>query len=679
MKRLCLPLGAAALALAAGTAPAGDPAPDELPQGMALFPATDKQRMGIDEKPLRVLVEKELQSKLLEKDNWDAVWNQVLLLCTPAHVTSVGEFALSKFEVTNAQWEVFIQDEMNQFEFPTGAGTTLGGMVSEIYAIDRDSEGARHQRAWKDVLARNAEVLMPALNPKGEADWDPDMKQAADLPLPAGLKLKFARYLPLPHWTGRKIPLEERSRPARGVSWAAAMDFCVWAGFHLPSEQEWERAARGDEARRFPWGDAWSPYRALWSGYNRAIEDAAKADTGEPLPEPVGPKGSPPPYPVKVDDTRFASGATPEGVMHLAGNVSEWVVNRAYKYPGTKATFYFEGQSLLARGGNYQDDVAFINAFDRMWDGKLGAILPSHEMEGVGLRTAMYPRPGMDLALPASMLYDRTASLSGPAWWFPTPPGLSKDQRNSAPKARPFQGVALEASVGILKRQLAVGPVEDHVYVTGRAKGVSLLPVKGLPAGVVKGSSDFPKLTERSADKPEKEVILLGVLLGTPGLKFKLRETVVEVARTGAVAPDKDDGKGKGKGKGKSKDAEPPAPQAKELEVAFDDDRFYWDGEYTGAFLVLHDDRVAVFAPNPGQVGKPDLHLAGTPIGYLEAPWTGGTHDKAEDIAEGAVLEGSVLTMTVALPNLDNSGMRPKVTKTTRQVQVTIRVPVVGF
>ena len=98
--------------------------------------------------------------------------------------------------------------------------------------------------------------------------------------------------------TGRAAPGGEPRQPVTYVSHADALAFCAWAGARLPSEDEWEAAARGGDERLWPWGD--SPPDAT-----RALFDAGIGD-----PEPVGSR---------------PRGASAHGVLDLAGNVCEWV------------------------------------------------------------------------------------------------------------------------------------------------------------------------------------------------------------------------------------------------------------------------------------------------------------------------------------------------------------------
>ena len=104
-------------------------------------------------------------------------------------------------------------------------------------------------------------------------------------------------------WQGPTVPAAFKDHPVVNVDWHDAAAYCAWAGRRLPTEAEWERAARGTTGRRFPWGDA-EPTRTLANYLNQWRNGAGL--------EPVG---------------SHPQGASPEGVQDLQGNVWEWVAD----------------------------------------------------------------------------------------------------------------------------------------------------------------------------------------------------------------------------------------------------------------------------------------------------------------------------------------------------------------
>jgi formylglycine-generating enzyme required for sulfatase activity len=90
------------------------------------------------------------------------------------------------------------------------------------------------------------------------------------------------------------------------VTWGEASAYCAWSGGRLPTEAEWEKAARGTDGRIWPWGNTW---------------DAAKANTAEGKREDATPAG------------QFTAGASPYGALDMAGNVWQWTSSLDAPYP----------------------------------------------------------------------------------------------------------------------------------------------------------------------------------------------------------------------------------------------------------------------------------------------------------------------------------------------------------
>ncbi len=165
---------------------------------------------------------------------------------------------------------------------------------------------------------------------------------------------------PPPHWRNGTFPDGKQDHPVVNISWLDALSFSRWAEVQLPSEVQWERAARGAGTLLWPWGD--EPPSPLHCNFGLKIANTT---------------------PVAL----FPKGATAHGVLDMAGNVWEWTSSLWLPYPYDPAGSREDeaGTGLrVVRGGSYDSPARQVRCACR------AAINPAYGYDDVGMRVVLY-------------------------------------------------------------------------------------------------------------------------------------------------------------------------------------------------------------------------------------------------------------------------------------------------
>jgi formylglycine-generating enzyme required for sulfatase activity len=210
----------------------------------------------------------------------------------------VPEFSIAKYPITNAQYHVFVE---------VGGYKHKSWWIQEIWQAQ--SQSLRDKKESWHLVEKYADAY---------TDYQ----------------------YPYNHFSGP-------DQPIMGVSWYEAMAFCAGLRditgemIHLPSEQQWQRAAQGDDGRKFPWGSTWKGFRC-----NNRVKPFT-SDRTTPVYQYEG------------------LGDSPYGVVDMVGNEWEWCDTA---WEDTENDFYGTGKAVYAvRGGSWRYYIpTYLRTINRM-------------------------------------------------------------------------------------------------------------------------------------------------------------------------------------------------------------------------------------------------------------------------------------------------------------------------
>jgi formylglycine-generating enzyme required for sulfatase activity len=226
---------------------------------------------------------------------------------------------------------------------------------------------AGHTQGYEKMVSAQSQeppmVLIPAGEfPMGSLAGDPDERPAHQVYLDAfsidRYEVSVGEYAVFLQETGNQAPSDwkmmnqpsNKKRPVSNVDWADAAAYCKWAGKRLPTEAEWEKAARGTDGRLYPWGNEPPTRRHANYGQTGSSNNGALAPVGS-----------------------FEEGKSPYGLYDMAGNVWEWVSDwydhEYYKNsPSRNPTGPPTGGYKGIRGGAWNSSPRALRSSDRYWD-----------------------------------------------------------------------------------------------------------------------------------------------------------------------------------------------------------------------------------------------------------------------------------------------------------------------
>jgi len=235
----------------------------------------------------------------------------------PSHTVYLPAYQIGKYEVTRGEYRKFMEAggyENSEYWSPEGWVWKEGDIIVHAGMYGAVSYSERPDK----YLKRNAPDYW-----EEEQEW-------------------------IGHGYGHPLFVQTDDHPVIGITYYEAEAYCNWAGGRLPTEAEYEKAARwtGTRSNLYPYGDTWDPERSNNPLDHNPAGGGFKVNQSAPV-------GS------------YPEGASPYGCMDMTGNAYEWCAGWAISYPGSSRPYDHTGKYHVVKGGCW-DDPNVTSAF-RSW------------------------------------------------------------------------------------------------------------------------------------------------------------------------------------------------------------------------------------------------------------------------------------------------------------------------
>ncbi len=481
-------LALAALLLAGATLAGAAAATDEAPKllgvdspfaGMVEIPG-GKCRIGVDWKYFRKMFwrgNKPVPPQLLGDRGRPII--EMLMSETPEHTVVLPPYAMERYEETNAQYRVFLDQCCRTSRFTSLKRDTLYAIAAEVYGenpvwwematlywLNREKLEAKKREIFRSNAVRVKQLLEKfGVDSVDKVPVHERILAWAQFRLPENFALTvYTRQIPKTWraWLSTGSEEEWKKIQSLPVEWVSGLDadaYAEWAGRHVPTEEEWEHAARGPKDWLYPWGNEWDCEKErnliYWGGTDPQPKGPAPAYRDQPLP---------------VD--ALPSSQSPFGCFHMLGNLTEWTSSPARKYPRSDSRYrwYDVPDGRVLRGHGWGAGMPFgkkeilIRNTSRILSGPGGPILAMNRFGAVGFRCAKYPTPALDVLM-ARLRRVRAGGL--------LPENLPFTWRNA---------------FGVERNEYAPPGEEGpgKVFVRGRTRIIGVVPVSAVPHLTVK-------------------------------------------------------------------------------------------------------------------------------------------------------------------------------------------------